>query len=198
MPSRHSRAIEKIDFGNKINFELIESEIINTTQSTRSGYGLKGKWLKINYNNQIGYLFNGDISDNMPPIKMINGTIKIDYEQILGKKLNDKSITETVDIENKSYEVKTLIDSFENGFYSYSAFDGCFNHNYTFMNLSFIEVFHLAISKYSFKFIDELILPRFFEEQNGEIRFWGAGDLVGEVIIRKTKNGWQIYSYDCN
>lgn len=197
-PSQHSSVLKKLEIGDSIKIAHYSNDNspIDTRQKTISGFTQSDLWIPVELDTNIGFVFMGDFSTRKPKL-MDHQTVKIlDYENHLGPKLRDTSFQKKTIINKVSYNIECTTEFYEHGNYKFETFDGCFDHIHFFQNFSFNEIFHVAMSMYSFKVEDELITPIFFEEQEGEIRFWGTEATV-EIIIRKTKNGWEIYSYDC-
>ena len=195
-PSQNSETLETIELGQELTSRLTDGESFETIQASNSGYPLHGEWLPIKSEDQTGYVFSGDLSVNEPPVIDVEGFLKVDLDQIMGEKQSDSVQIKTIQVGASKFDVEVQTTFYEHGFYSYQASDSCFDHTYHFNDLSFIEVFHLAMSMYCLQVDDQVILPGFFEEQEGEIHFWGNEATV-EVILWEDENGWQLASYDC-
>ncbi|MCC9165348.1 hypothetical protein [Pontibacter harenae] len=196
MPSQASETLESFPFSSKVVFKSRKEDSVPTIQSRESGYWLQGYWMKIESKGLVGYIFSADFSATAPPKVIENGFERINMEAILGSKLSDTLILGSTTIESQVYQTENHLTKFQNGRYTYEPFDGCFDHTYTFYSLDKAQVFHLALSMYRSKVGDQLATLQFFEEQNGEIKFWGTEATV-EVKISKSDLGWQIFSYDC-
>jgi len=196
LPTQASEILENFPFSSRIIFKSKKEDKVLSIQSKESGYGLQGYWMKIESKGSVGYIFSADLSATAPPKIIDNGLVRIDLEAILGRKLSDTSILGSTTIESQMYQTETRLTKYLNGTYTYEPYDGCFDHTYTFYSLDRAQVFHLALSMYRSKVGNQLATLQFFEEQNGEIKFWGTEATV-EVKISKSDLGWQIFSYDC-
>lgn len=192
-PTNHSRTIKKLQFGESVNRAhfTASTPITNSVQSLLGNYPIKSHWTMVEFGDQIGYIFEPNISNDKVPTIVEYGINRIDFKKILGDKVND-----TILVNKKDFEIQTEIEFYRNGSYSYTSFDGCFDHVYEFNNIEFNKALLIAMSMYSDDFNGDLYTPQFSEEQNGSIMFWGTEATV-QVIITKTEQGWKIFSYDC-
>ena len=197
-PTNHSKTIKKLKIGENVirSHFTASTPITHTTQSTLGYYPIKSHWTMIEFGDQIGFIFEPNISNEKVPTIEEYGMTRIDFKKLLGDKINDTTIIETRTIDKKEFEIETEIEYYVNGSYEYTAFDGCFDHTYEFTNIEFNKALLIAMSMYSSNLNGDIYTPEFSEEQEGSIMFWGTEATV-QVIISKTKNGWKIYSYDC-
>jgi len=172
-PLIDSKTVEKFEFASKLEFEVLESDKIEGFLSEQDFFKFKGVWLYVNYKDKNGYIFSGHLSRKTPPVTEDNGVKILDLKAIFGKKIKEISLSDTTSIDSVNYRTETEITEYEHGKYSNVFMDGCFNHTYTFYEISEFEAYNLALSIY-----------------------WFA-DAVMEVTITKTEEGWTIKSYDC-
>ena len=101
--------------------------------------------------------------------------------------------------DNKEYEIEDEITEFENVKYTYTAFDGCFNHIYLYRNLTLSEVYHqLTVHQIVINETDKKIeLPKFIEKKGNEYLFEGEGATQDLKIINNKDGTFTVSSYDC-
>jgi hypothetical protein len=197
-PTNHSKTIKKLKFGEYVTRSHFtdSTPVTKSTQSPLGNYPIVSHWTMVEFGDQIGFIFEPNLSNDKVPTIEEYGIIRINYKQLLGKKINDTSLIETQIIDKREFKIETDITYYVNGSYEYTAFDGCFDHTYEFTNIEFNKVLLIAMSMYSSDITGGIYTPQFSEEQDGSIMFWGTEATV-QVIISKSKNGWKIYSYDC-
>ena len=169
-PTLNSETVIKIDFGEKIEFEVI-NELGSTIIMVDNFFKFSGSWLNISFEGNQGYIFNGFLSSREPPI---NKFYTINEISILGKKKEERVAIDSIEIDSIYYFKKTEITQYENGEIRYLPFDGCFNYTYTFLGLTKNEVQNIILSMYY------------------------KADAIMEVKLTKIDNGWKIYSYSCD
>jgi hypothetical protein len=197
-PTNHSKTIKKVQLGEYVTRSHFTSSTpaIISTQSPLGNYSLESHWTMVEIGEQIGFIFEPNISNDKVPTLEEYGMTKINYKELLGEKISDTTLSKTQIIDKKEFEIETEIEYYVNGSYEYTAFDGCFDHTYEFKNIEFHKVLFIAMSMYSTYINGNIYTPLFSEKQEDSIMFWGTEATV-QVIISKTKNGWKIYSYDC-
>jgi len=119
----------------------------------------------------------------------------------LGKLTNYQEIRRKIKLNDVEYEITDELSTYEYGTYTYTPFDGCFDHTYVLQKISFNEAYHLMIEMYSSKMktIDGLMVekPSFIENTDGVYKFTGT-EATGEIQIRVKDNRVEIFSYDCD
>jgi len=197
-PTNHSKTIKQLKFGDFVTRSHFTSSttVTKSTQSPLGNYPIESQWTMVEVGEQIGFIFEPNISNDKVPMTEESGMNKIDYKELLGDKLNDTILIETKIIDKREFKIETEIEYYVNGSYEYTAFDGCFDHIHKFTNIEFNKALLIAMSMYSSNLNGDIYTPEFSEEQDGVIMFWGIEATV-QVVITRIKNGWEIYSYDC-
>ena len=194
-PTFDSKALTELKLGENI---IIEN-IIQTNEQFEIGKGfyLTGNWIKpMNIN---GFLFSSDLTDKNVEIG------KSEYGQtfinLLGKMTDKKEEKKLIATENgeflKYFEYKYYV----NGTYTYTAWDGCFDHITEYKNLTLNEVYHQMVSDYGMNMTDvngtSFWIPIFQEKSENFIKFEGEG-ATEDLKIELKQNGIVIVSsYDC-
>lgn len=196
-PSLNSKVLLKIKVGEK----LIAKEIIKTEQSKiiGKGFSFSGNFIKIHYKSYTGYIFSSDLTKIKP-------SIKVDYDGILvadimgiekGKRIEKRYEK----FDGKEYEIEDEITEYENGSYTYTAFDGCFDHVYIFKNMTLNEVYHQLINLYFFAGQTEngrqIEIPKFFKKTINEYYFNSIDATQDLKLIDNQDGRFTISSYDC-
>ena len=176
-------------------------EIVETNQKVEIGknFEFEGPFMKVNYNEIIGYIHNSDLSAIKPKIiQSQKGLIQL---SLFGEVLNKKEIQTTKIIGSEEFLVDEIITEYENAIYTYSSFDGCFDHKYQTRNLKKHEVYHHMVNEYVFygHSIDGFFIwvPEFQKKDDNKLYFQGEGateDLIIKIIDEKS---FVISSYDC-
>lgn len=187
-----SKVLTKIKAGEYI----IAQKFITTDQKKVIGkdFGLNGDWIKVEYNSLIGFVFSSDLTQ-----KQVELT-ENEYGQInlslLGNLLEETSETKKVTLENGEFENFVQTKKYENGIYTYSSFDGCFNHITEYRELTINEVYYQVVSDYGNE-IETYNLPRFLEKEGNIIRLEGEGATTDLQIEVKNDGTFKVSSYDC-
>lgn len=196
-PSLDSEVIEKI----KPNVKIIAEKILEPKQrvSIDNEFYLEGNFVKINHKGTSGYIFSSDLTKIKPELKKIYDNIFIPNIQGKEKSKRIKKRTETFD--NKEYEIEDEITEYENLTYTYTAFDGCFDHVYLYRNMSLSEVYHQLTIHYiginetlEGNFIE---IPKFKEKKGNKYFFVSEGATQDLKIIDNNDGTYTISSYDC-
>jgi len=94
--------------------------------------------------------------------------------------------------------VQDKITEYENGTYTYKAFDDCFDHLTEYRNLELNEVYHQMVSKYCiFLSNGEYLLPIFQVRIGKTIKFESQGATQDLQIELKEDGIIKVSSYDC-
>ena len=108
---------------------------------------------------------------------------------------------EIVKTNNGEFSKYSEYKYYENGTYTCTIWDDCFNHKYRYVNLALNEVYHQMLSDYCELFIaidrSELYIPVFQEKTENILKFecYGASqDLQIELIDNQI---FEVSSYDC-
>lgn len=123
--------------------------------------------------------------------------------ELLGEQQGETTIKDTalIMLDKTLHTYSIEITSYQNGSYRYIAWNGCFDHIYTYYGLAFHEAYHQMMSCYLGAFGDEnffiVDVPTFIEKKDSQYLFEGS-DATVEVILRQREDGyWETYSYDC-
>lgn len=196
-PSLDSKVIKQLKPGEKIMAE----DVLQTEQSIKMGAGfqLDGSFVKIKKEGISGYVFSSDLTKRKPELKKIDNGILL--PDILGKELNKRIKKRSVTINHQEYEYEDEITEFENGTYTFTAFDGCFDHVYVFRHLSLSEVYHQLTFLYVVLNESEeehfIEIPMFIEKKGNEYLF-DSGEATQNLKIIDNKDGtFTISSCDC-
>ena len=194
-PSLDSKVIKNIKVGEKI----IAKEILKTRQSKKIGKELylAGNFIRIQNESFNGFVFTSDLTKIKPSLSEIYEGIMV--PDIQGKEKNKKTVKRIEKFDNKEYEIEDEITEFENVKYTYTAFDGCFNHIYLYRNLTLSEVYHqLTVHQIVINETDKKIeLPKFIEKKGNEYLFEGEGATQDLKIINNKDGTFTVSSYDC-
>jgi hypothetical protein len=193
--SLNSKVIKKIKVGKKI----IANEILKTIQSKKieNNFYLSGSFIKTQTESINGFIFTSDLTKIKPSLKDIYKGIII--PDIDGKEKNKRIEKRIEKYDNKEYEIEDEITEFENVTYTYTAFDGCFDHTYLYKNLTLSEVYHqLTVNQVVINETDMKIeIPRFIEKKGNEYLFEGEGATQDLKIIDNKDGTFTVSSYDC-
>lgn len=191
-PNFKSKSKKRLKNGQNIAIQdsLNRDELTINTEITLRGY-----WLKLVDNK--GYVFSSDFTKIKPAVEKSD----IITVSLLGKKLKTKTVKQREKINEKYFEVENVITTYDNATYQYIALDGCWDHIYTFDNLSFSEVYHHTMNQYIVFYGNEdnqtIEKPKFIKRNDFDFVFEGV-DATIELIIRTNKDGkYETYSYDC-
>ncbi len=193
---------EKPTFDSKILTELKvgENVIIQKTIRTNdqfkiaNGFSLAGNWIKPMDVN--GFVFSSDLTDkNVEVGKSKSGQT---YINLLGKLIDKKKEKKLIKTGNGEFPKYFQYKYYENGTYTYTAWDGCFDHNTKYKNLTLNEVYHQMISDYGGIMNENEFLTPIFKEKSGNfIKFQGQG-ATEDLKVELRENGEIIVSsYDC-
>ena len=196
-PSLESKVIQKIKVGEKI----IAKEILKTGESRKIGneFYLQGNFIKIKNESFSGFIFSSDLTKLKPELNKIFEGILI--PNILGKEKSKKIEKRVEKFDNKEYEIEDEITEFENGTYTYTAFDGCFDHVYVIKNMTLNEVYHqLTFHNIIINETKEgnfIEIPKFIQKKGNEYLFEDNGATQELKIIENKDGTFTISSYDC-
>jgi len=193
-PSFESRILYKLKIGDKLTSKTIIST--KDTKMVGPNFNLGGDWIKTSVSGFNGFVFSSDLTKKNPVINTIAfGQKTID---LLGKKLNDKIVERIITIEKHEYQVQDKITEYENGTYTYKAFDSCFDHLTEYRNLELNEVYHQMVSKYCiYSSKGEYLIPVFQVRIGKTIKFESQGATQDLQIELKEDGIIKVSSYDC-
>ena len=191
-PTFDSKTLTELPVGENI---IIEKSI-ETKEQFRIGenFSLPGKWIKPYGLN--GFIFSSDLTDKK--VEVINNEYGQINVNLIGKLISEK--TEEKQIHTKNGEFSKFFEYryYENGTYTYTAWDGCFDHVTEYKNLTLNEVYHQMVSDYGGLMNEnEFWIPIFQEKTENILRFEGEG-ATQDLKIELIENGVIIVSsYDC-
>lgn len=193
--SLDSKVIEKIKVGERI----IATKVLKTDQAKKIGddFYLDGYFIKIKGETSSGYIFSSDLTKIKPVLRNIHKGIMI--PNIDGKKKTMRVVKRTVKYGNQEYEIEDEITEYENVTYTYTAFDGCFDHHYLYRNLTLSEVYHqLTVNQVVINETEMKIeIPNFIKKVGDEYLFEGEGATEDLKLIKNEDGSITVSSYDC-
>ncbi|MCA6073809.1 hypothetical protein [Fulvivirga sedimenti] len=193
--SLDSRIMGKLKVGEMI----VASEILRTRHSKKIGeeFYLDGYFIKIRNEDSYKYVFSADLTKFKPVMRDVYKGILI--PDINGEKINDRIVKRTEKYGDAVYELEDIITEYENVTYTYTAFDGCFDHIYAYRNLTLSEVYHLlTIHHLNINETElEILFPRFIEKRGNEYLFQGEGATEDLKLTENEDGSLSISSYDC-
>jgi hypothetical protein len=191
-PTFESKALTEL----KIGENLIIETIIQTDEHIEigNGFSLNGNWIKpLNIN---GFIFSSDLSDKN--VEIGKSKYGQTYINLLGKLTDKKEEKKLIKTENGEFPKYFEYKYYENGTYTYSAWDGCFDHITEYKNLSLNEVYHQMVSDYGgIMNENEFWTPIFQEKYGNFIKFEGEGATEDLKIELKENGKIIVTSYDC-
>ena len=191
-PTFESKALTEL----KVGENLIIETIIQTDEQMEigKGFSLSGNWIKpMNIN---GFVFSSDLSDKK--VEIGKSKYGQTYINLLGKLTDKKEEEKLVKMDNGEFPQYFEYKYYENGTYTYSSFDGCFNHKTEYKNLTLSQVYHQMVSDYYGIMGDsETWIPVFQGRDGNIIKFEGEG-ATEDLKIKIKENGiLTVSSYDC-
>ncbi|WP_215226849.1 hypothetical protein [Echinicola shivajiensis] len=197
-----AKVYEQPTFNSKILTELPAGESIIAEKSIETdesmpignGFSLSGKWIKPEKVN--GFVFSSDLTNKKAEIgKDKNGKT---YINLLGPLTDKKEEKRLIKTDNGEFPKYFEYKYYENGTYTYSAWDGCFDHITEYKNLTLSEVYHQMVSEYGLQINkNEFCIP-IFQEKSGNIIKFEGGEATVDLQIELKENGTiTVSSYDC-
>jgi hypothetical protein len=197
-----AKIYEKPTFDSKVLTELavrktlIVEKSIKTKEQFKIGlnFSLSGNWIKPNGIN--GYIFSSDLTDKKADISPNEyGQINVNLR---GKLISEKTEEKQIKTENGEFPEYFEYKYYENGTYTYTSWDGCFDHVTEYKNLTLSEVYHQMVSDYYGLVGDnESWIPIFQGKEGNIIKFEGEGATQDLKIEIKENGIFIVSSYDC-
>ena len=191
-PTFEPKTVSELPIGENI----IVEKSIETKERFRIGenFSLSGKWIKPNGIN--GFVFSSDLTDKKADIS------PNEYGQtnlnLRGKLISEKSEEKQIKTENGVFPKYFEYKYYENGTYTYTSWDGCFDHVTEYKNLTLNEVYHQMVSDYYGIMGDnETWIPIFQGKEENIIKFEGEGATEDLKIETKENGIIVVSSYDC-
>ena len=180
----------------KVGENLIIETIIQTNEQMEigNGFSLSGNWIKPE--NITGFVFSSDLSAKK--VEIGKNEFEQTYINLLGKLIDEKDEKKLIITENGEFPKYFEYKYYENGTYSYTAWDGCFDHITEYKNLFLNEVYHQMVSDYYGIMSDNATwIPKFQVKEGNVIKFEGEGATEDLKIELKENNSIAVSSYDC-
>lgn len=192
-PSFDSKTLSKLNIGEKI---IIEKTIQTDEQfKIGNGFSLAGNWIKpLNIN---GFVFSSNFTDKKVKVgKSKHGNTFIN---LLGELIDKKEEKKLIKTENGEYPKYFEYKYYENGSYTYTAWDGCFDHITEYKNLTLSEVYHQMVSDYGGEMNEnDFRIPKFQEVTGNFLKFNVLLGATEDLKIEIKENGvFIVSSYDC-
>ena len=190
-PTFESKTLAELPLGEIIVLE----KTIPTEKKLQVGNGflLSGNWIKPE--KISGFIFSSDLTDKKIEIIKTDDRISIN---LLGKLMDKKEEKKLIKTDNGEFPKHFEYKYYENGTYTYIAWDGCFDHITEYKNLTLNEVYHQMINDYGVQFSDgEFKIPT-IREYTGKIIEFDAEGATKDLKIELKENGnITVSSYDC-
>ncbi|MBW4971353.1 hypothetical protein KZY98_12845 [Croceibacter atlanticus] len=191
-PTLESQTLTKLIVGKNI---IIE-KIIQTDEEMEigNGFSLSGNWIKpMNIN---GYVFSTDLSDKN--VEIGKSKYGQTYLNLLGELTNKREEKKLIKTENGEFPKYFEYEYYKYGTYTYTAWDGCFDHVTEYKNLTLNEVYHQMVSDYGGIMNENEFWAPIFQEKSGNyIKFEGEGATQDLKIELKGNGIITVSSYDC-
>jgi hypothetical protein len=180
----------------KVGKTIIIEQIIQTDEQIEIGnkFSLSGNWIKPM--NVSGFVFSSDLSDKN--VEIGRSKYGQTYINLLGELTDKKEEKKLIKTENGEFPKYFEYKYYENGTYTYTAWDGCFDHVTEYKNLTLNEVYHQMVSDYGeIMNENEFWVPIFQEKSENFIKFEGEGATEDLKIELKENGKIIVSSYDC-
>ena len=191
-PTLESKILTELKVGENI---IIEN-IVQTDEQMKigNGFSLSGNWIKpMNIN---GFVFSSDLSNKN--VEIGQNKYGQTYINLLGKLTDKKEEKKLVKTDNGEFPKYFEYKYYENGTYTYTAWDGCFDHITEYKNLKLNEVYHQMVSDYGgIMNVNEFWIPIFQEKSGNFIKYEGEGATEDLKIEIKENGKIIVSSYDC-
>lgn len=194
-PTFNSEKLTNIPVGQKLTLE----KAIDTDEKIVFGtdFCLSGKWIKPKELN--GFVFSSDLTNK----KVKTGTNEFGqkYIDILGKLISKKEEEKDIKTDNGVFPKFFEYRFYENGKYTYTAWDGCFDHVTEYHNFNINEVYHQMVSDYGVILNDKdgsnFWVPKYENKTENILNFESMG-ATQELKIKIISEGiYEVSSYDC-
>lgn len=189
-PAFNSEVLSTLPVGSSIFIELVEK---SDSLIIGAGFSLKGNWIRPK--NIKGYVFSTDLTGREVEVLKRNQGISI---SLLGGLKEQKQEEKRVSTVQGDFPKYIEYRYYDNGTYTYTAWDGCFDHLTEYRNLSLSEVYHQMLSDYGIIVKGkEFSVPVFQEREGDTLKFQGEG-AAQDLKIQVREGGIVVVSsYDC-
>ncbi|MGC1632145.1 MAG: hypothetical protein WA749_08540 [Gelidibacter sp.] len=197
-----AKVYEKPTFESKILTDLpvgeniIVEKLIDTNEKLKiaNGFSLDGNWVKPEKIN--GFIFSSNLTDKKAEIgQSKHGQTFIN---LLGKLTDKKQEKKLIKTDNGEFPKYFEYIYYENGTYTYTSWDGCFDHVTEYKNLTLSEVYHQMVSDYGGLMGEKDFWKPIFQERTEDtLKFEGEGATEDLKIEIKGNGIIVVSSYDC-
>ncbi|RSK48429.1 SH3 domain-containing protein [Hymenobacter rigui] len=196
-PSFQAAVRQQLPVGQAI--RVAEVRPSSATCTIGPGLALPGDWLRIDLNGTPGYVFSSDVTARRPQV--LRDSDGRAYVSLLGVEGRHRTLQQPGVSNHPGDKAEVTITQFANGTYTYTAYDGCFDHVYVFTTLTLAEAYHQMINSHSAYENGKLRQPQLSARKGKEILFENkevAGDASQDLklVIRPDKR-IELRSYDC-
>ncbi|MFH4969400.1 hypothetical protein V8G61_14435 [Gaetbulibacter sp. M240] len=191
-PTFESKTLSELKVGENI---IIEKTIQTEEQfEIGKGFSLNGNWIKPK--NINGFIFSSDLTDKN--VEIGQSEYGQTFINLLGIMTDKKKEEKLIQTENGEFPKYFEYKYYENGTYTYTSWDGCFDHVTEYKNLTLNEVYHQMVSDYYGLMGDnETWIPIFQGKEGSIIKFEGEGATEDLKIETKENEIIVVSSYDC-
>lgn len=191
-PTFDSKTLNHLPVGKTV---VIEKSIDSQERlEIGNDFSLEGNWIKPK--GIIGYVFSTDLTD----IKAEIGRNEFGHTfiDLLGNLIEKKEDKKTIKTDQGEFPKYFEYKFYENGIYTQTSWDGCFDHNTKYKNLSLSEVYHQMVSDYGIMMNgNEFQVPMFVEKSGNTLKFEGEGATEDLKIEIRDNCTIVVSSYDC-
>lgn len=192
-PTFQSKTLTELKVGEIISVEFI----IQTDEKMEigNGFSLSGNWIKPKYIN--GFIFSSNLSDKN--VEIGKNEFGQTYINLLGDITDKKEEKKLIKTENGEFPKYFEYKYYENGTYTYTAWDGCFDHITKYKNLTLNEVYHQMVSDYGGEMSEnDFRIPKLKEITGNYLKFNVLLGATEDLKIEIKENGvYIVSSYDC-
>lgn len=187
-----SKTLDYLPVGKTV---LIEKSIDSQERlEIGNGFSLEGNWIKPK--GITGYVFSTDLTDKKAKIE--RNELGHTFIDLLGSLIEKKEDKKTIKTDQGEFLKYFEYKFYENGIYTHTSWDGCFDHNTEYKNLSLSEVYHQMVSDYGIMMNgNEFQVPMFVEKSGYTLKFEGEGATEDLKIEIKDNGTIVVSSYDC-
>lgn len=196
-PSLDSEIIKNIRVGEKI----VANRILKTEQPIHIGveFQLQGGFIEVKNQVYSGFIHSSDLTRFKPQLEeILDGIIIPDFKGKVKSKTSEKKI-ETFN--NKEYEVKVEITTYENVIHTYTDLNECLENTYLYKDMTLNEVYHqLPVHNPNIDITSKgsvILMPEFIEKKRNKYFFSGIGITRYTTIVKNLDGQYLISSLDC-
>lgn len=174
---------------------LVEERIgSEEEQQVGVGFSLSGEWIKSA--GTEGFIFSSDLTSRR--LKTGLNDHGMPFIDLLGDFTGEEKEKKQVETPGGEFPKVMIHRYYENGTYSYTAWDGCFDHVTEYRGLELHEVYHQLVSDYSLFMSDgSLEMPQFEGKSGNKLKFGSIGASEDLTLELKEDGVVVVSSYDC-